>query len=323
MAQFSKKVQNFAYQYDLWKKNSKILLSVSGGPDSMCLLHYFYDLSKKYNLSLHIAHVNYRLRGADCEKDEELVRKSAEKLGVSLSVLKLKNKEYKGNLEGTLREIRYSYFEKIRKELKFDLVAVAHNQDDQAETVLMHILRGTGLNGLAAMRPKAGIIIRPLLKTSKKEILAYLKEKGVDYRIDKTNNDEKLTRNNIRHNLLPYLEKNFNPTIKKTLSELSLSTAKDYEYIFNQAERFDFVACTNKYATFSAIKFLKKHPSIQSQILRNAVLELTGNMDGLEQSHSEEVIKIIKSDKSKSQKTHIKGLNISKKGDIVEIFRIN
>jgi tRNA(Ile)-lysidine synthase len=323
MAKFEKTVQNFASQYGLWKKDSKIILGISGGPDSMCLLDFFYRLSKKYDLSLHVAHVNYGLRGKDSEKDEELVRKNASKLGVPITVLNAKKNKHAGNLEEELRNIRYAFFEKLRKQLKYELIAVAHNKDDQAETVLMRIIRGAGLSGLAAMRPKSGFIIRPLLKTDRKEIISYLKEKKLRYRIDTTNSDQSFIRNRIRHGLLPYLEKNFNPAIKNTIFDLSLSVANDYSYMAGQAERFRFLACTNKCVSFSCEKFLKKHPAIRNQILRNIISSVSGSLDGIEYAHVGEILKIIKSEKPKIKKALIKGLNISKKGDTVEIFRIN
>ena len=322
MASFNKKVQNFAFQYDLWDKGSKIILAVSGGPDSMCMLNFFHELSKKYELSLHVAHVNYGLRGQDSEKDEALVKKTTEKLGIGCSVLKAKKSKQKGNLEENLREIRYEFFETLRKKLGFELIAVAHNQDDQAETVLMRMMRGSGLNGLSAIRPKSGVIIRPFLKTSRKEIMAYLKEKDVPYRNDSTNSEQQFTRNRVRHGLLPYLEEHFNPAVKKNLSELALCVSGDYEYISRQAERFAFLTCTNKCIRFGGKEFLKKHPALQNQILRNVWQILRGTFDGLEGSHLEEIIKLIKSEKNKSKNISIGGLNISKKGDTVEILRI-
>jgi tRNA(Ile)-lysidine synthase len=319
MAQLIKTIQNFAFADKLWEKNSKIILGVSGGSDSACLVDIFSKLAPKYNLKLHIAHVNYNLRGKDSEKDEFFVRELAKKYDISLTVLKPKKAEYKGNLENSLREIRYDFFEKSRNDLGFDFVAVAHNQDDQAETVLMRILRGSGLNGLSAMKAKTENIIRPLLQTSKQDILAYMKQNKLSYRTDKSNLDRKFTRNNIRHGLLPYLEKNFNPSIKKTLSDWSKTVAGDYEFIDQNAQFFVKTACKNKYADFSVQKFLLLHASIQRQVLRNIISKLKKDVSDLENGQIEEMLKLIKSIKSKSQKADISGLNISKKGDKVDI----
>ncbi|EKD46425.1 MAG: hypothetical protein ACD_67C00239G0002 [uncultured bacterium] len=320
MTQLIKTIQNFAFQNSLWEKNSKIILGVSGGSDSSCLLDIFSKLKPKCNLEIHVAHVNYGLRGKDSDQDEEFVKKLAEKHGFKITVLKAKKRQVKGNLESNLREIRYAFFEKLRNDLDFDLIAVAHNQDDQAETVLMRILRGSGLSGLSAMKAKTKNVIRPLLQTSKKEILAYLKQNKLKFRTDKSNLDTKFTRNSIRHDLLPYLEKNFNPSIKQTLSQWSLSVADDYAFIQESAGSFTQAACKNKGAHFTFQEFEKLSFSIQRQVLRNIFELLKNTTKDLENKQIEELLKVTRSSKSKSQKAVIGGLNISKKGDKIEIF---
>lgn len=319
MAQFIKTIQNFAFQNNLWTKGSKIIIGVSGGPDSTCLLDILTFLRPKYKFELHIAHVNYDLRGEDSKKDELFVRKLGEKYGIEVSALKPKKSDYKGNLENCLRNIRYEYFEKIRKELNYDLIAVAHNQDDQAETVLMRIIRGSGLNGLSAMKPKSGKIIRPLLQTSKSEILTFLKDNSLKFRKDKSNLDEKFTRNNIRHKLLPYLEKNFNPAIKSTLCQWSVSVADDYEFIEQNAERFTKNVCRNKCAHFNLNDFFGQHLTIQRQVLRNIFVLLKNDTKNIDNNQIEEILKVMRSTKSKTPKALIGGLKILKKGDNIEI----
>ena len=242
------------------------------------------------------------------------------KYEIEVSMFMPKKSEYKGNLENSLRKIRYNYFEKMRQKLGFDLIAVAHNQDDQAETVLMRIIRGSGLNGLAAMKAKSGKIIRPLLQISKADIMAYNKQNKLKYRIDKSNLDTKFLRNKIRHSLIPYLEKNFNSGVKKTLSEWSLVVVDDYAFIDKNAERFTENICKNKCGHFSAKKIMALHQAMQRQVLRNIFLKLKNNVVDIENKQIEEMLKVIKSAKSKTQKAVIGGLNILKKGDKVEIF---
>lgn len=320
MAQFIKTIQNFTFQHDLWKKNAKIIVAVSGGSDSVCLLSVLAKLSPKYDLALHVAHVNYGLREDDSKKDEIFVTKLAEKYALPVTTLIVKNANEKGNLENNLRNIRYDYFEKLRKELKFDLVAVAHNQDDQAETVLMRVLRGSGLNGLVAMRSKNEKIIRPLLRTSKKDILAYLKENKLKFRTDESNANLDFTRNKIRHELLPYLEKNFNPNIKKTLTQWSSVVADDYDYISSSAKIFKDTDVKSGKFCFSSAKFLKLSIAMQRQELRSIFCGLKNGMQDIEVGQIEEVLKLIKSSKSKTSKASVGGLKILKKGDSIEIF---
>ena len=319
MAQFIKTIQNFAFSNDLWEKNSKIVIGVSGGPDSVCLLDIFCKLTPKYNLEIHLAHVNYGLRGEDSKKDELFVDELAQKYKISMTKLRPKKIRCKGNLENNLRDIRYDFFEKLRNELNFDLVAVAHNRDDQAETVLMRIMRGSGLAGLCAMQAKTENIIRPLLETSKDDIIAYLKDNKLNYRKDKSNLDKKFTRNKVRHDLLPYLENNFNPAIKKTLSDWSQVVASDYDFIEKNAQSFTGLVCKNKCATFSAKEFFLQHDAVKRQVLRSVINQLKKDTLNIESGQIGEMIKLIKSIKSKTQKASIGGLNISKKGDKVEI----
>lgn len=318
--QFIKNIQNFAFQNDLWKKNSKIIIGISGGPDSVCLLDVLVNLAPKYNFKLHLAHVNYRLRDKDADLDEQLVKDLAKRYGLEVSTLKPRKSDYKGNLESSLRDIRYGFFEKLRQELDFDRIAVAHNQDDQAETVLMRVLRGSGLEGLSAIKAKSGHIIRPLLHISKAEILSYNKLNKLKFRTDKSNQSFDFTRNKIRHDLIPYLEKTFNPSLKKTLTTWSENVAEDYDYINKQAERFSDKACKNKCSDFSAQDFLLLHPSIQRQVLRNIFSSLKGDKKDMESKQVDEILKVIKSSKNKASRSLVGGLKISRNGAKIKIF---
>ncbi len=320
MAKFIKKIQNFSSQYELWNKGSKIIIGVSGGPDSVCLLALLYSLAEKYNFEIQIAHVNYGLRGKDSLADEKLVRQLGEKYQLKVNILRPKNISQKGNLENTLRDLRYAYFEKLRLALKFDFIAVAHNQNDQAETALMRIIRGAGLNGLAAMRPKTGKIIRPLLQTSRTEIVNFLKEKRLTYRMDKSNAKNDIFRNKLRNETLPYLEKNFNQSILETLSNFSFAVADDYAFMEKSAVGFVLAVCSKKKASFLEQDFLALDTAIQRQVLRQIFLKLSGQFKDVEYSHIEELRKIIKSTKSKTKSASIGGLKISKKGAKIEIF---
>jgi len=320
MAKFIKKIQNFSSQYELLEKGSKIIIGVSGGPDSVCLLAVLIFLAEKYNFEIQIAHVNYGLRGKDSLADEKLVSQLGEKYQLKVNILRPENILQKGNLENILRDLRYAYFEKLRKKLKFDLIAVAHNQNDQAETVLMRIIRGAGLNGLAAMRPRVGRIIRPLLQTSRTEILIFLKEKGLAYRMDKSNAENDIFRNKLRNETLPYLEKNFNQSILETLGNFSFAVADDYAFMEKSAEEFVRRVCGDKEAIFLEQDFLALDKAIQRQALRQIFLKLNGQVKDIEYSQVEELRKIIKSPKSKLKNARVGGLKISKKGAKIEIF---
>jgi tRNA(Ile)-lysidine synthase len=325
MGKLIKKIQNTAFQNNLWQRGSRIIVGVSGGPDSVCLLDVLVKLATKYDFKLIIAHVNYNLRGNDSHKDEEFVRKLAKKYGIKIFTLTrpdlyrgtLSRKRAKGNFlfsENNLRDIRYEFFEKLRKKNNFDFIAVAHNLDDQAETILMRIIRGTGLSGLAAMKYKNNKIIRPLLGVSRKEILKYLKDNKLKYRIDKTNESDKFLRNKIRNKLIPHLEKNFNPQVKRTIFNAAISIGEDYDLI-SEISRIAY----QKNKELKVNKILTLHPALQKRILLEAVMEKRGNLKDIEALHIEELIKALKSTKNKLQTVSFKGLKFVIKDDKVII----
>jgi tRNA(Ile)-lysidine synthase len=316
MKNLIKKIQNSASLNNLWEKDSKIVVGVSGGPDSVCLLDILVKISRKYEIELHIAHINYGLRGKDSDRDEKIVEESAGKYELSLSVLKVEKLKKENINEENLRNTRYDFFEKVRKELGFDLIAVAHNQDDQVETFFLHLLRGSGLNGLSGMKYKNGKIIRPLLEVSREEILEYLGENKLKYGTDRTNKTNVFFRNKIRNKLIPNLEKNFNPNIKKTIADSMLSIADDLDLISEITNKY---SNSNKELKVSEIS--KLHPALQKRIIIEMIKKRKGDLNNIESAHIDEVIKIIKSVKSKNQKFSFQGLKLTRKGDRLNLVK--
>lgn len=322
MKKLTKKIQNFSHRYNLWKEGNKIIVGVSGGPDSVCLLDILVSLIKKRKFELIIAHVNYGLRKEDSKKDELFVKELANRYGLRIKVLNVKKLTKSEINENNLRDIRYDFFEKVRQENNFDLIAVAHNQDDQAETILMRLIRGSGLMGLGSIKPKNGKIIRPLLSISRSEILEYLKENEIKYRIDKTNKENIFLRNKIRNKLIPLLEKEYNLIIKETLASSASSIREDYEFISERTEKLfkkiKFNLERGHY--FFGVDFFEKiHPALQKQVLRKIISKLRGDLLNIENNNLEEIIKITRSKKNKSQKLLFKGLKVERKGDIIYI----
>ena len=181
----------------------------------MALLHALFLLHKKYHWQLAVAHVNYGLRGKESTLDAQLVETTAKKLGLPFYQLTKKSLSQKS--EEALRTIRYTFFEELVKKYHFDAVVLAHHQDDQAETVLLRLIRGSGSLGLSAMQMKRGIYVRPFLTFSKQEILHFLEQQNIPYRLDASNQERLYLRNKIRHELLPLLT-TYNPRIKSTLA---------------------------------------------------------------------------------------------------------
>jgi tRNA(Ile)-lysidine synthase len=317
MKNLVKKIQNIVSLNDLWKNDSKIIIGVSGGPDSVCLLDILAKIKEKKELALHIVHLNYGLRGKDSEKDEKLVEKLAQKYEVGRSVLKVEKLKKNRTNEENLRNIRYDFFEKVRKELKFDLIAVAHNQDDQAETFLMHLIRGAGLQGLSGMKYKNEKIIRPLLGISRSEILDYLKTSRLEYRIDRTNKINNFFRNKIRNQLIPFLGKNFNPNIRKTIFDSAASISEDLSLISQLVKEN-----IKDGKSLKSGEILKLHPALQKRIILRKIEETKGNLKDIEASHVREIIKIIKSTKNKSQLFSFQGLKLTRKGDKLNLTKV-
>ncbi len=310
MPNLIKKVQNAIFQNNLFNREAKIILAISGGPDSVCLLDVFSRLQKKYSLELIIAHVNYNLRGEDSIEDEKFVQDLATKYNLEIFAQSIEIPKKKIS-ENYLRNIRYDFFEKLRADYNFDFIATAHNADDQVETFLMRIIRGSGMSGLTAMKFKNEKIIRPLLSASRKEILEYLLERNLTYRTDRTNSQNLYLRNKIRNKLIPSLEKDFNPKIKETIFDSLISISQDSEYLEKTAL---------KNSKSLEIKKLEKlHPAILRRVLRNNLKNTKGDLKNISTNNIEEIIKIIKSTKNKTQNVILKGLKITKKNDKLEI----
>lgn len=287
------------------------MVGVSGGPDSVCLLDILYKLINKYDLRVVVAHVNYGLRGKDSEKDEKLTKDLSKKYSLPIEVKYVTRYALcVSRSEEHLRQIRYDFFEKVRAKHRAGVIAVGHNLNDQAETVMMRILRGAGLRGLGAIKFKNKNIIRPLLNIPRKEILAHLRRNKLPCRIDRTNLALDFTRNKIRNKLLPHLEKEFNPNIQGVLYTLSQSVSDDYDFISRDARQW-----IKRNKKISLKKFLKLHPSLQKEILRQKIEEIIPALKEIESAHIDEILKIVKSTKNKRQKINLKSLKIERIGD--------
>lgn len=212
------RVRQFLAAHSLLEPEDRLLVAYSGGPDSTSLLL----LMQAMHPETAAAYVNHQLRGDESRREEEFVRSFCEQRKIPLFVERLEWRKKPSNIEETARKRRYLHLTKIAREHGYSKVALAHHKDDVAETFLQRLLRGSGPHGLSGPALRRGIFIRPLLAVSRDEIRSYLKERDVPYFIDTSNMDPRFVRNRIRHELLPYLEKNYNPQIRETLSRTAL-----------------------------------------------------------------------------------------------------
>ena len=238
---FLGRVAEFIKEQKMTAQGDRIIVGISGGGDSVCLLSVLCALREPLSISLYAVHVHHGIRGESADGDERFVRELCQSLSVPLCVYRYDipqiAKSCGWSLEEAGRNCRYEAFEKECEKRKGTKIAVAHHQDDQAETVLMNLMRGSGLSGMAGIRAVRGRIIRPLLCVNKKEILQWLSERGLSFREDESNKETCFGRNRIRMELLPWME-DFHPRAAAHIVEAARLTGEAWDYIDGQAADF-------------------------------------------------------------------------------------
>ena len=275
-------------KYHMFHPQEKVLLAVSGGPDSVALLLLFLRLKKKLDLDLSAVHINHNLRASESNSDEKFVRRLCKEHNINLYIKKIGvsvlAKKEKLSLEDAAREARCRTFEKICKKYKIKKVVLAHTKDDQAETYLMRLLRGAGLKGLSGIWPvrehKDLVFMRPLLGVSKAEIIRFLKQERQNYRIDSSNLKPDFLRNKIRLKTIPYLRKNFNPQLCDILSRQTDVLRQVYQYIQKEAELIYARICTKskKGIDIDLVKFRELDTALAFEVLRLCLLSVKGHL---------------------------------------------
>ena len=280
-------------KYHMLSGGEKVLAAVSGGIDSMVLLTLLKQFAEKYRSELVVAHLNHGLRGKESDRDEEFVKGAAEKMGLvcitkKINVGDIALKEGL-NLQDAARRERYGFFEEVLEEYGCDRIALGHNADDQAETMLMRIIRGSGIRGLGGIPPQRGAIIRPVIEISREDITDYAANKGVDFIEDSSNLKESYLRNRLRLQLIPTL-KEYNPKISSELNMLS-SINRDVEaYLQDEAEKaFKRAVCPGKEGggevVFDISAFNEIPRALRAKVFIRAVEVLTGSSRGLFSAH--------------------------------------
>jgi tRNA(Ile)-lysidine synthase len=229
-----KKVNKTIEKYNLLEKGERVVVALSGGPDSTALLVVIAQIAQELDLSLIIAHFNHGLRGPESDEDENFSRDLSEEMGLVFVSGKMEQKKGKKGVspEDFYRRQRYDFLNKISEDYQAQKIALGHNIQDQAETVLLNILRGSGLEGLKGILPmRDGRFIRPLIEISRGEIISFLNETGIPYRQDSSNKNKRYLRNQIRFELIPYLKEKFNPKIEKNLAQMAEILRPEDEFI--------------------------------------------------------------------------------------------
>ncbi|NQT73138.1 MAG: tRNA lysidine(34) synthetase TilS [Chloroflexi bacterium] len=299
-------VERFITEHDLAEKSGPLLVGVSGGVDSVCLLHVLVTLRDKLKLDLHVVHLNHQLRGDESDADAEYVRRLARDLNVASTIDKRDVQEYQAihqcSLEEAAREVRYAFFSEVAESLGGSTVAVAHTANDQAETILMHLIRGTGLSGLRGMRPlsrwnlpdgKLLTVVRPLLDASREETETYCAIHELNPRYDSSNRSLEYLRNRIRAEIMPKLL-DYNPNIVDTLSRMAHIVADDIAFLdaavaqaSTAIEEFpQGILLDNK--EFSALPL-----AVGRHLLRASLKRLLGSLRDIELVHIESILSVL------------------------------
>lgn len=300
------KVMNTIKDNNMFQPGDKVIVAVSGGPDSICLLHILNRIKEFLEITLVAAHVNHCLRGQEADEDESYVVEFCRKIGIECFVLRENvhevSKEKGISCEMAGREVRYKFFLQLFKQIKAQKIAIAHNSNDQGETVLMRIIRGTGLDGLEGIKAvRDNIYVRPILNVTRKEIEEYCEGNNLNPRIDKTNLESIYARNKIRLELIPYIQNNFNPDIIDSLNRLASIVKIDNEYINKvSSEAYKKYCNKNKDKVIIIKDAFNEHEAVLVRLLRMALRELKGNLYNFDKNHIQDIINLQKGETGKS-----------------------
>jgi tRNA(Ile)-lysidine synthase len=299
------RVANFVQQHKLFSSGDNVLVAVSGGADSVCLLHILAKQQAELGIKLHLAHLNHQLRGAESDSDARYVSDLAHKLGIPATIESRDVAAYHaqkgGSLEEAAREVRYNFLSQVAKKINASRVTVGHTCDDHIETILMHLLRGTGTAGLCGLQPRSALpnresdvqleVVRPLLEITRQETSDYCQRHKLAPQNDSSNASLYFQRNRVRLELLPAL-RSYNPGIDKALLRLADIAGDDISFLEEQtsllwsglAKEQDETICLD------IIKMAGLPHAIQRQVFRRAVKQLRGNIKDIEADHIEAMV---------------------------------
>lgn len=298
---FLKTVSGTIKKFNLLKKQDKVLVAVSGGADSTALVVALNMLKEQYRIELGIIHLNHLLREEESFRDEQFVSSLSKTLNLPLfsrqTDVGTYAKTHKRSIEQAGREVRYRYFQDAAVTNGYTKIATGHQKYDNAELVLMNFLRGAGVKGLSGIPPKRDdLYIRPLIRTTRKEILAFLESHDQKYMIDTSNHDIRYLRNKIRHELIPHLESGFNPQLINALDRISHVMKQEEDFLHKKATDAcqECLIQVNKSSIHLNLeKVSSLHPAMQKRVLRQAVKMIKHNLYHITQTHISDVLRFI------------------------------
>lgn len=309
--------------YNLINKGDKVVVGVSGGPDSICLLHVLYTLKKELGIEIFVAHINHMIREA-ADSETQYVQNFCKKLGIKCFVKKENvtylAKQQKKGTEEIGRQIRYEFFNEILTETDSNKIATAHNSNDRAETVILNILRGSGISGLKGIEVmREQKYIRPLIDINRTDIEKYCKENGLNPRYDESNDENIYSRNKVRNIIIPYIKKEFNPNIIKTINRLSAVATEENEYIQKivKKEYCQMATKENENIILDLKKFNDLELVIKRRIILYTINEVLHTTSGIEKVNIDDIIKLCNNNIGNKYIMPIKSIKVYiKKGKI-------
>lgn len=309
------RVLEFIRTHNLFPPGAKVLVAVSGGADSICLLHILFQLQKALDLELHVAHLNHMLRGNEADDDAWYVLDMAHRLNIPITIdtrdVTAYQEQKHCSLEEAAREVRYSFLAEVARKIAADCVAVGHTRNDQVETILMHILRGSGVAGLAGLQPKSAMriggnllsitVVRPLLEVDRQETVSYCRLFKLKPRDDSSNKSLVFLRNRVRLELLPALRK-YNQQIDAALLRLATIAADQLGYIEAQASTlWNEIASTEGSVIYlDKKKMLNLSVTMQRTLFRMAIEHISGNLKDIESDHIEKMLNLLSGSSGRS-----------------------
>ncbi len=309
--------------YPMLRAGDIVVVAVSGGPDSVVLLHALHSLSKELNISLHVAHLNHMIRGNESNIDEVFVCNLAHTYQLPITTKRvdvpaMRTESGMGEEEAA-RLARYKFLQDTATELGANKIATGHNADDRAESVLLNIIRGCGIDGLGSINPINGNIIRPLIQTTRKDIELYIVSNALPYRVDATNLDTTYARNRIRHELLPLLHTEYNPQIKEALLRLADIAAEQTDMTQALAEGARQTVLREDSLDAGLLADLPL--ALQAQVIRDEIHRVKGDLVDVTYEQVHDVIKGLRYAEDFTVNLPTGDLFVTRKGDSLRVWR--
>ena len=326
-----RQVRRTIERYDMLRPAERVLVAVSGGPDSVALLTVLHRLTPSMKLDLHVAHLDHGWRGRASARDAEFVRRMAVRLGLPVTVGHLGPRVWQvregrqSSREARARDLRHRFLVETAREIGAHKVALGHTRNDQAESFLLRLLRGSGARGLAGTYPVVdGLIIRPLIDVGRADLIAYLKEKHLTYRVDATNRDLGLTRNRVRRRLLPFLEREFNPNIVETLAHAA-DLLRDEDSLLGdiaEAKYRQIVSRRGEGVELQARSLQELPVPVRRRILRLALSEVRGDLRRIALQHVEQSLSLLDHPRRRGHVSLPNGTAVDVQGGQLRIARL-